>query len=354
MHTNKEPVKKFRALYRPAMRFCLPVLLLVGAQAVAAPELNPNHPDRYTVQKGDTLWGIASRFLTDPWRWPEIWQRNPEIENPHLIYPGDVLVMTRGADGDQLKVLRQRKMTKLSPATRSEPIEEAIPTIPPDAILPFLTAPLVIEEGGLTDAGYVAAGQDGKFTLGRYSVFYARGLPYDEDQKFYNIYRPGKRLVHPVTNEFLGLQALHVGFAQMLKRGDVAKLEVVRSHREISPGDRMRAVPRDIGLPYFEPRAPDGDVRGYVVDFPDGVAETGPLSVVVVSVGERENIQPGHVLRILRQEPLRKDPVTGKLFQPPPESSGLLMVFRTFEKVSYALVMSASYPVHLRDIVQTP
>ncbi len=323
-----------------------------GWAATTSPDLRPDHPKRYTVKKGDTLWDIAARFLRDPWRWPEIWQRNPAVKNPHLIYPGDVLVMNMVDGAPILKVLR-RKVVKLSPAIYAQPLEDAIPSIPPSAIQPFLTSPLVVGKDGLRDAGHVAIGADGKIALGSYSVLYARGLP-ESDTKFYRILRPGKRFIDPLSGEFLGQQATHVGDAKMLTPGETARMEVVRSHGEVSPGDRMIPAPEDIGLPYFTPSAPEHNVRGFIIDAPGGVAEVGPLSVVVVSVGTRENIEPGHVLRILRDAGLARDPATRERFKIPEEESGLLMVFRAFEKVSYGLVMKAVRPIHVLDVVETP
>lgn len=320
--------------------------------ATTSPELKPDHPKRYTVKQGDTLWSIAARFLKDPWRWPEIWQRNAAIKNPHLIYPGDVLVMNMVAGSPELKVLR-RKVVKLSPAIYAEPLEAAIPTIPPSAIQAFLSSPLVIDKDELKDAGRVAIGMDGKIAMGAYSVLYARGLP-ETDVKFYRILRPGKRFTDPVTGELLGQQATHVGDARMVTPGETAKLEVVRSHGEVSPGDRMIPAPDDIGLPYFTPRAPEYEVSGFIIDAPGGVAEVGPLSVVVVSLGTRENIEPGHVLRVMRDAGMAHDPVTRETFRIPLEESGLLMVFRAFEKVSYALVMKAVRPLHVLDVVESP
>ncbi len=324
-----------------------------GAETSQAPELKPDHPDHYTVQKGDTLWGIADRFLANPWRWPQLWQANERIENPHLIYPGDVLVMTTVGGEPKLKVLRNRTVTRLGPQVRAEPYADAIPTVPPGAIQAFLTSPLVIDEGELDRAGYVAIGADSAIVLGKFSVFYGRGLP-PETSEFYRIFRPGKKFVDPLTNEFLGVEAQHIGDARMLKPGDTAKMEIVRSFQEVSPGDRMLPTPPEIGLPYYTPHAPDADVRGSILHVPNGVVEAGPFSVVVISLGERENIAPGHVLRILHQASPERDPVTGKLFTPPEDSSGLLMVFRTFQKVSYALIVQAKRPIHIADYVVTP
>lgn len=327
---------------------------LSGAPAHADEvQIKADSPDRYTVTEGDTLWGIASRFLEDPWRWPEIWQQNPDIENPHLIYPGDVLVLTGTADGEpRMKVLRERKITKLKPEVRMVERDDAIPTIPPDAIQAFLTNPLVIEEGGLDHAGYVAAGQEGALVLGKYNVFFAKGV--NDGADFYNLFRPGKQLVHPVTGEFLGVQAIHLGEARMLAAGDTAKMEITDSTQEIGLGDRMVPAEADIALPYYQPRAPDGPVDGYVVDIAGAVAEGGPLQAIVITLGTRDGMAPGHVLRIQRQEPPQPDVVTGGTVEIPPQDSGLAMVFRVFEKVSYALVLEADRAIHLSDRVTEP
>jgi len=337
----------------------LVVSLLTALAAPAHAEearVKADSPQRYTVQEGDTLWSIARQFLENPWRWPEIWQRNPSIENPHLIYPGDVLVLTGMGDGQgqpQVKVLRERKITKLEPQVREVERDDAIPTIPPDAIQPFLTSPLVIEEEGLSDAGYVAAGEEGSIILGKYSVFYARGLD-NQDAEYYNLFRPGKALVHPVTEEMLGVQATHLGEARMLEAGQTPRMEITSATQEVSRGDRMVAAEDNIALPYYQPHAPDQPVDGFILDIAGAVAEGGPLQVIVVSLGQRDNMEPGHVLRIQRRQAAVKDVVADEPMDLPPQDSGLAMIFRVFEKVSYALVLEANRAVHLHDLVTNP
>lgn len=317
-------------------------------------ELKADSPDRYTVQKGDTLWSIASRFLENPWHWPEIWQQNQEIDNPHLIYPGDVLVLTGTTGGDPaVRVLRERKLSKMQPEVRVVDRDDAITTIPPDAIQPFLTNPLVLEEDGLDHAGYVAAGQEGAIVLGKYNVFFAKGVN-GGSSEFYNIFRPGKPLIHPVTEEFLGLQAIHLGDARVLAAGETTKMEVTSSTQEIALGDRMVPTEEDIALPYYHPHAPEREVHGYVIDIAGAVAEGGPFQTIVLSLGTREEMEPGHVVRIQRKEPDQTDVVTGGTVEIPLQDSGLAMVFRVFEKVSYALILEADRAVHLNDHVVNP
>lgn len=336
--------------------------MLIALAWVAVPaqgeeaRLQADSPDRYTVKEGDTLWSIARRFLENPWRWPEIWQQNPGIENPHLIYPGDVLVLTGAtADGGEpkVRVLRERKITKLKPEVRVVERDDAIPTIPPSAIQPFLTSPLVIEEDGLESAGYVAAGAEGAFVLGQYSVFYARGVN-GAGASYFNIFRPGKRLVHPETGEFLGMQAIHLGEARVLEAGETTKMEITASTQEIDRGDRMVPADENIALPYYQPHAPEQPVDGRIIDIHGAVAEGGPLQVAVLTLGNREGIEQGHVLRIQRRQPPEKDPVTGDMIEIPPQDTGLAMVFRVFDKVSYALILEATRPIHLNDIVTNP
>jgi LysM repeat protein len=339
-------------------------LLFLVAPAFGTPELAPNAPERYTVKPGDTLWGIASRFLRDPWRWPEIWQANPDIANPHLIYPGDVLVL---ADG-RLRALR-RETVKLSPQVRSEPFAEAIPTIPPSAIAPYLSAPLVVEDATLGRAGYVAAAIDNRVVLGKYVHFYARGLA-EPVGDIYQIFRPDKPLADPCTGEQLGLLALHVGDARVVhdfgsaccpgasngKDGERSvKMQITRSFIEIEPGDRLVPAPKKPADLSFLPRAPQmGGVCARVIDAPRGVRETGKYDVVALSVGSRNGIEPGHVLRILQAGQLARDPITNKVFEAPQEPAGLAMVFRTFERVSFALVMESQRPIDIGFSVEKP
>lgn len=337
---------------------------LMGAESV---QLKPGHPDRYTVREGDTLWGIADRFVEHPWQWPVIWQGNQQVENPHLIYPGDVLVLTFEGGGPRVKLLRSRTV-KLEPAIYAEPLRDPIPTIPPDAIRPFLTRPLVITEDELKDSPYVTVGLDDKIVLGKGSLFYARGFDSADGDTMdgaavngsealrglYKVFRPGDAFVHPDTAENLGYSTLYLGGAKMLQPGDPAKLQVVESTQEIEPTDRLVPAGEADIVPYFMPQAPAEELHGYIIDAPGGVSEVGQLSVVVITLGEREGLVPGHVLRIMRHSGKHRDPVTGKYYDLPDEDSGLAMVFRTFEKVSYALVMKATRSVHIMDTVETP
>ncbi len=343
-----------------------------GAAAKAA-TLKPDHPGRYTVVKGDTLWGIAGRFLKNPWEWPRIWKLNEKIKNPHLIYPGDVIVL-RYVDGKpELTLLRNEKLApgapaaapdteaprptvKLSPRARAESLEKAIPTIPPNVIAPFLTQPLVVNETELEKAGYVTTGLDSRIALGNHSEFYARGLK-DAAQEFYQVFRKGKPIRNPDNPEdILGYEAVYLGDAKRLEAGDPTKLVVTRVRQEIIPGDRLIATTLKVALPYYYPRPPKTRVAGKILSALSDVAtaELGPYAIVAINLGTREGIEEGNVLRVMRHAGSEKDPVTRESYKLPDEESALIMVFRTFEKVSYALVMNASRPVHVQDTVVTP
>ncbi len=359
------------------------VLFLSSASFSRADEvqLKPDHPERYTVVKGDTLWDISARFLKSPWMWPKIWKINQEIKNPHLIYPGDVIVF-RMVDGKpELSVLRKETVTapglpslpesakerepaaaatptdertvKLQPQVHSEALDAAIPTIPPNAIMPFLTRPLVVGENELEEAGYITTGLDDRIALGNGSQFYARRLK-DEGPEYYQIVRPGKPIRHPDTGELLAYEAVYLGNAHRLETGDPSKLVVTEVKQEIIPTDRLVEAPSKVSLPYYYPRAPKTQVAGRIVSALNAVDEIGPLTVVGISLGTREGMEEGNVLRVMRHAGMQKDPVTRRRYQLPDEQSALVMVFRTYEKMSYALVMTATQPVHMLDAVVTP
>lgn len=333
-------------------------------------QLRPDHPERYTVVRGDTLWDIASRFLKSPWHWPRIWKINQAIRNPHLIYPGDVIVL-RYVDGQpELTLLRAEKLNadgsatmavgapggnvfKLQPRVHSEALDQAIPTIPPGAIVPFLTQPLAVGERELEEAGYVTIGLDSRIALGDHSEFYARGVS-NRDAEYFQVFRPGKPLKHPETGELLGYEAIYLGDARRLESGDPTKLVVTAVKQEILPTDRLLVAPPRAALPYYYPRPPANRVEGRVISALNAVSEVGPYTVVALSLGRREGLEEGHVLRVMRHVGKHNDPVTRRDYPLPDEESGLVLVFRIFDKVSYGLVMNANRPIHILDAVVTP
>ena len=325
----------------------------LSAYAATENDLAANYPERYIVVEGDTLWDISTKFLTDPWRWPEIWQGNPQVENPDLIYPGDVLVLTF-IDGRPVLRSLQRETVKLSPSARPTDFRSAIAPIDPASIQAYINSPLVTDEQEMLNAGYVVDGVDNRLLMGKYDQFYARGI---DDQSFdeYRVFRPGRHFIDPISSESLGWEAEHLGDARMLKEGDPARLSLLSTYSDVSIKDRLRPIEIKESLPFFYPKAPDNEnVRGVILEMSSKNEELGALSVVAITLGEREGVVPGDVFRILSQPIEKKDPVNGEKYNIPEEKIGLMMVFRTFEKISYAIVTNSSRQVTVLDVVVSP
>jgi hypothetical protein len=350
LRTDMPVMNKFARLLF-ALIFCT-VTFSAHAEVLA---LRDGHPDRYVVKEGDTLWHISSQFLEDPWRWPEIWQANTFIDDPHLIYPGDVLIFTNIDGVPGLRLLRRQNLAtvKSSPTIRRSDVSDAITTIPPGIIRAFLTQPLIVGKKELEESGYVVIGVDDNFLLGEGLEFYARDLPKPVG-KLYQVFRSGEHLMHPVTEEYLGTEAVYLGDARMLREGEISKLVVTKGVEEIGPTDRLVEIEEDIAEPYYHPHAPEDDVLGHIIKAPGSVSEVGVLQVVVLSLGEVNGMEEGHVLRVRHKKPQHRDPITRKMIDLPEEDSGLLMVFRVFDRVSYALIMKATRAIHINDTVVSP
>jgi hypothetical protein len=329
--------------------------------------LQKNHPERYVVKKGDTLWGISGAFLKDPWQWPKVWKMNrAEIKNPHLIYPGDVVVLDMSSGNPEFKLLRQT--VTLEPGVVEEPLEkEAIYTIPPNVIGPFLSQPLLIEKGELDNAPRIVGVQDNRLILSPGTRVYINNLE-DNDKTFWNIYRPGDALIDPDTKELLGTEAIYLGDARITKFGKPASGNIVKAKEEIFTKDRL-VVASEGFKESFIPHAPETEVRGRILRIYGGVAEAGPETVVSINLGKQNGIEDGHVLAISRHGRIIKDPEykvdktkavnpESKLkpdqLQLPDERVGLLMIFRTFDRVAYGLIMQASDAIYTLDTVHTP
>lgn len=326
--------------------------LLFTSWAQAAPELRSDHPERYTVVKGDTLWDISGRFLNNPWYWPEIWHVNPQVANPHLIYPGDRLALVYIDGQPRVTKVASSDVVKLSPKVRSEPIDTPIPAIPLDAINSFLTDTRIVTPAELDGAPYVLEGEDGRIITGAGDRVYARGQkPADK----VGIFRRTKQFTDPETGEFLGLEARSVGAANVTaENGDVLTLRLTKSNQEVRIGDRLLTnVNRAISTS-FSPSAPDQDVAGQMIAVDGGVTQIGQYDVVAINRGERDGLQPGNVMAVLKSGNMVRDPVTGETIELPSERAGLLMVFQAYEKMSYGLVLQATRALSVGDKVTNP
>jgi hypothetical protein len=338
---------------------CLASLSAWAAAPAAEIRLQENSPDRYVVQRGDSLWSIAAKFLKEPHRWPEIWRMNQEqVRNPNRIYPGDVIVLDRSQAAPQLTLVDS---VKLSPSVRPSALAgEAIPTIPPKEIEPFLTQPLVIDANGLDKAPRIVGTEENRVHLGSGGIAYATGLG-AETGAVWQVYRTGKPLIDPETRAILGHEAIFLGTAQVRRAGDPATIQILSAKQEISTGDRLIATQPGL-LKSYVPRAPATMIRGRIIGLYNGIdtSESGRGSIVTLNKGKRDGIEDGHVLSIARAGGTIVDPQSSKSrdtapsFRLPDERYGTLFVFRVFDAVSYALVMDSSRPVTPADIVLTP
>jgi len=320
--------------------------------------LKTGHPDEYTVKKGDTLWDISGTFLNSPWLWPEIWHVNPQIENPHLIFPGDLIKLIYLDGQPRLTVERTLKMmpgtTKLSPSIRVQQTEEAISAIPLDKIEAFLSRSRIVEPGVLEAGPYLLAGQQQHVIVGAGDRAYARGV-FDAQYSNYSVYRKGDVFKDPLTKELLGVYAKGIGTVSVASIDkDIATLDVVRTFEEVRPGDNLLPSEDRSVDSMFMPSAPDVDIEAQIVAVEGGVTQVGKFNVVMINRGEREGLQIGNVLAIYKTGEIVSDRVRGGKVALPDERAGLLMVFRTFEKMSFALVLEADRSLAVNDKVRNP
>lgn len=340
------------------------LLFLAGWVTADEIQLNPSHPDRYIVVKGDTLWDIAAKFLTNPWQWREIWHDNPQIEDPHWIYPGDELVLTMVNGKPYLQVEHRTAQiphrpdeARLSPTVRSEPLGAAIPTIPFHAIQPFLTQPKVILDPRVMERAPYVVGMVGEhITVGAGDQVFIRGT-IDPKTVNYRMFRPGAPYEDGETGEVLGHEALYVGDVETVKLGDPAIFNMTSSEREVVIGDRILPVQADKLHMYFHPHPPVTPVRGRIISVVDGVSQIGQWNIVIIDRGTMNGLDVGSVLEIRQGSNIIRDivsPWSNDYVTAPPIKLGLLMVFHPFERVSFALVLGASDAINISDLVFSP
>lgn len=352
------------------------LFVLVVAQVPAFADevqINPDSPDKYVVEKGDTLWAIAGKFLTQPWRWPEIWKGNPQIADPNLIYPGDVVSLVYENGSPVLSVAggaRDRNV-KLSPDIHTIERDDAIPSIPIEAIREFLSRPLVLGEGEMESWPYIMASFDNHLVNGSGSRVYARGIKGgDGAERRYTIYRKGPAYKDGADGRILGYEALYVGDAVVEAFGDPATMTITHSEREVLDGDRLVPLSREEIASDFIPRPPQTNVEGAIISVIDGLSQIGQYQVVVLDVGASNGVEVGNVLGVYQSGKVVTDDAAlnwretstaewlsltrnhGEKVPLPAEYAGVVMVFRTFPEVSYALVMQVTSALKLKDAVR--
>ena len=320
-------------------------------------ELRSDAPDTYVVKKGDTLWDISARFLKKPWYWPEIWHVNPQVRNPHLIYPGDVLSIYY-VDGKPMLGINRGEY-RLSPGIRVESLDDEAGRYPIQALRHFLLRPQVVSEEELKQAAHVVGSQDRKLIYGTDDKIYVRGLEDDTLGTRYSIFRPGRPLYNPDNGkEILGYEAIYASDAEVIRSGNPSTVVLVDSVREVLRGDRALPLEANPADTEFYPHEPPAGTRGQIISLFDALSGSATFQVIVTNLGTRNGIEPGHVLAINRPGRVVKDPHHTKDEAPevalPEEQSGLAMVFRSFDKVSYALIMDATRPIRKGDLAVSP
>jgi len=340
-----------------------------AAPAPTSPQIRDGVAERYVVKKGDTLWAIAEHFLKDPWLWPEVWQVNPKIRNPHLIYPGDVIALQYDANGKPVLVLEGTQLptkpskdksglpvVKLGPQVRTEKLTKAVSTLSKATIAAFLNRPYLLNDDTIEDAAYVVSSQEEHLATASGARIYANGLEHTTLSAFIAV-RPGQDYIDPETGEKLGVEGINLAETSLAKIGDPSTLIVGKSRQEIIDGDILIPEEKTEINTNFFPRAPKQKIQGQIISVYQGVGRIGQYNVVVINRGEEHGLEAGHILEVYQSGTKVRDPhggIFGGKVTLPDERAGVLMVFRPYRKLSYALVMSAEREMRVLDKVSSP
>lgn len=321
-----------------------------AVQATAA-HIRPGIDYEYTVKRGDTLWDIAKYFLKNPWEWPEIWYQNPHIHNPHRIYPGDVLKLSYNSHGKP-RLRLERRVVRLSPQVSTEPLQNAIPVVPASVIRGFMHGPRIVGARTLAHAPYVLALANDEIMGAAGMEIYARHLPPGSPEEL-AVVHPGRLYRDPVSHKIIGREVVHVADARVIKRGKPATLKLSHSLREARVGDRLLPeLPKM--LADFYPRAPSKPVSGHIIAAFGGLSQIGRYQIVTLNLGTRSGLKRGDILKVDQRGRRVPDPYGEDTVQLPQRGAGLVMVFRAYPMLSYALVMQAKRPLHAGDLVKSP
>ncbi len=314
--------------------------------------LAEGHPNEYVVQVGDTLWDIAARFLNDPWYWPEIWYVNPNIENPHLIYPGDVLGLV-WIDG-QPRVTNVRASTyRLSPQARVTPLTEAISSIPYESVAAFLSSGVVLEKNQADGLPYMVDARGDHLIAAAGNEIYVRGVDSDAPGTRYSLVHIGDPLVDPDDDKVVGYQGIWVGDGTLRRSGDPATVMLTDTAREAIRGNRLLPEQTDIPLNFF-PKAPSSNIDGRIMSVVGGVTQIGQYQVIVMNRGASDGLAIGDVLTVFQAGEEIEDVVKHEKVLLPDEKAGTVMVFKVYPDISYGLVMEATQAIHIHDAVRNP
>jgi hypothetical protein len=325
--------------------------------------LAENAPDSYVVKRGDTLWAISKVFLRDPWYWPEIWQVNPQIQNPHLIYPGDTLRLVF-IDGQPQILLQRGDAARVEPRVRSQPLESAITTIPYATVAAFMSKPSFLDRDQIKHAPYLLATRDLHVVMSEGDTLYARGFTSPAELgTHYNVVRVGDALIDPDDNRVLGYDGIFTGSGHVTRQGDPTTLVMTESTQESRAGDKLIAGGVEVPLDFI-PSAPRVKTNGRIIAVSHGVTIIGQYEVVVVNRGARDGLAPGNVLAVFDTGPIvpdtdkkgffNLDTLGAKKVALPSERTGTFMVFKTFDNISYGLIMEATNLIRVGDKIQNP
>ncbi len=322
-------------------------------------------PEEYVVQVGDTLWDIAATFLRDPWYWPEVWYVNPQVENPHLIYPGDVLALVT-IDGRERITTVRGSTYRVSPTARVTPLTESITSIPYEQIAAFLSKGLVLEKSQADQLPYILATRGDHMMASAGNEIYIRGGQPSPNGTVFSVVHVADELRDPDDNALLGYQGIYVGEGSQSRSGDPSTVALTDTNREALAGDRL--VPETVDIPLnFFPKAPDMNVDGRIISVVDGVSLIGQYQVVVLNRGARDGLAPGDVLTVFQAGETVRDRFAGRSFLStnsgfmggesvtlPEEAAGTVMIFKVYDRIGYALVMEATSDIHVYDAVRNP
>lgn len=374
------------AIYLRHFVACIVLMCVVASDVMADTiTIRSDAPSQYVVKKGDTLWDISSLFLKDPWKWPELWKLNPQVTDPHLIYPGDNLQLTYTAAGDPVLVMGKRVL-KMSPQKRiSHKRDEPIPLVPLNSIAPFLSYEQTLEEDVMAGLPYVLGTDRAIKRTTTGDILYIKG-DLGADRRF-AIYRKGKKYIDPESEDVLGYEAVLVAIAKLDHAGDPdngvpAKVTIESAKQEVRASDVLLPLRQGQDLPaFFKMRPIENELEGFIIGTPSDIAGVSKYDVVVLNKGFMHDVAPGHIFNVSRKSPTVVNQGLGPKYQEdassyerfvghvknwfvgdddrgiyemPYEQIGQVMLFRVYERVSYGIVTNNRIPIYVGDKIETP